>query len=129
MGRKDQRNVGVTSSMEGFAMSNNDNDNELSGGVAVETVTNEKTRHMPMYKVIMHNDDKTTMDFVVGILQGVFNKKLEDAMKLMMEIHQTGVGLAGVYPLEHAELRVDTTHSLARAKKFPLTCSIEPAEE
>jgi ATP-dependent Clp protease adaptor protein ClpS len=105
------------------------NAEEPTGGVAVETVTEEQTRHMPMYKVIMHNDDKTTMDFVVYVLQNIFNKKIEAAMQLMMEIHKTGCGLAGVYPLEHAELRVDTTHSLARAQKFPLQCSIEPAEE
>ena len=86
-----------------------------------------KTRHCPMYKVIMHDDPKTTMDFVVQVLIQFFNKELPTAFELMLEIHNTGQGLAGVYPLEHAELKVDQTHSLARTHGYPLTCTIEPA--
>ena len=97
--------------------------------MSTETIerTDSKTRLCPMYKVIMHDDDKTPMDFVVGILIQVFNKELEEAAMIMLEVHNTGQALAGVYALEHAELKVDQTHSLARASKFPLTCTIEPA--
>ena len=79
-----------------------------------ETKTNEKTDYLKMYKVIMHNDPKTSMDFVTAILVRFF------------EIHEKGCGLAGVYPYEGAEFRVDQTHSLARTAGFPLSCSIEP---
>jgi ATP-dependent Clp protease adaptor protein ClpS len=80
-----------------------------------------------MYKVIMHNDDVTTMEFVTMILVAIFNKNAADALQIMLEIHNKGQGLAGVYALEHAELKVEQTHSMARSQKFPLTCSIEPA--
>lgn len=100
---------------------------ETDGGVAVEDKTETVTRNVPMHKVIMHNDDKTTMDFVLGILVGLFNKNGQDATKIMMEIHTTGSGLCGIYSLEAAEFKVEKVHSMARAAKFPLTCSIEPA--
>jgi ATP-dependent Clp protease adaptor protein ClpS len=86
-----------------------------------------KTRHCPMYKVIMHDDPKTTTDFVVQVLIQFFNKELPAAFELMLEIDNKGQGLAGVYPLEHAELKVDQTHGLARTHGYPLTCTIEPA--
>lgn len=91
-----------------------------------ETKNEEKTNYVKMYKVIMHNDPKTTMDFVAAILIKYYEKKPQDAIKLMMEIHEKGCGLAGVYPYEGAEFRVEQTHSLARASGYPLSCSIEP---
>jgi len=89
--------------------------------------TDTKTRTCPMYKVIMHNDDVTSMEFVIQVLVTIFSKELTAATQIMLEIHNTGSGLAGIYALEHAELKVDQCHSLARTQKFPLTCSIEPA--
>lgn len=91
-----------------------------------ETETTEKTSYYKMYKVIMHNDPKTTMDFVIAILVRFFEKDAKSAVKLMLEIHEKGSGLAGVYPYEGAEFRVEQTHSLARTAGFPLSCSIEP---
>lgn len=91
-----------------------------------ETETVEKVNYCKMYKVIMHNDPKTTMDFVTAILMRFYEKDTISALKLMMEIHETGSGLAGIYPYEGAEFRVDQTHSLARNAGFPLSCSIEP---
>ena len=85
------------------------------------------TRTCPMYKVIMHDDSVTSMEFVTQILVMIFNREINDAVQIMLEIHNTGSGLAGVYAMEHAELKVEQTHSLARTAKFPLTCSIEPA--
>ena len=97
--------------------------------MSTETITKPvaKQRTCPMYKVIMHNDDITHMDFVVQVLVNIFNREPLDAFKIMLEIHNQGQGLAGVYSLEHAELRVEQCHSLARTRKFPLTCTIEPA--
>ena len=91
-----------------------------------EIETTEKTHHYKMYKVIMHNDPKTTMDFVTAILMRFYEKDVESAMTIMAEIHKTGAGLAGIYPYEGAEFRVDQTHSIARGAGFPLNCSIEP---
>lgn len=86
-----------------------------------------KTRTIPMYKVLILNDDKTTMEFVVAILKTIFNKSTEDAKKITVEIHETGCGLAGVYTKELAELKQEQTISQARAYKFPLQLTIEPA--
>jgi len=97
----------------------------MSTEVIEETET--KTRTCPMYKVIMHNDDITTMEFVILVLISIFGRESADAVRIMFEIHNTGLGLAGIYALEHAELKVDQCHSLARTQKFPLTCTIEPA--
>ena len=92
----------------------------------IEIETTERTHHYKMYKVIMHNDPATPMDFVTAILMRFYEKRTPDAVKLMVEIHETGAGLAGVYPYEGAEFRVEQTHSLARTAGFPLSCSIEP---
>jgi ATP-dependent Clp protease adaptor protein ClpS len=92
-----------------------------------DTDTDTKTSHYPMYKVLMHNDEVTTMDFVIGVLVKIFNKELIQAAKIMLEVHETGCGLAGVYALEHAEMKVEMVHSLARTQKYPLTCTIESA--
>jgi ATP-dependent Clp protease adaptor protein ClpS len=99
---------------------------DTDGGVITETTTETVTRHIPRYKVILHNDPKTTMDFVTHILMRFFEKDQMQAMKLMIQVHEEGWGLAGIYALEHAEFRVDQTVSLARANNFPLTLSIEP---
>lgn len=99
-------------------------------GTATTTVTetNQQTRRMPMYKVLIHNDDKTSMEFVVWILMNIFCHEKPKAVKVMLEVHEQGIGLAGVYPLEHAEVRRDTAVSLAKAQKYPLQFSIEPDE-
>jgi ATP-dependent Clp protease adaptor protein ClpS len=86
----------------------------------------EKVRHIPMYKVLIHNDPVTTFQFVVYILMYVFSKDINAAWSLADEVHRSGVGLAGVYSLEHAEHLVDIAASRARSEKFPLTFSIEP---
>lgn len=100
--------------------------------MGIKTLTEERTttetRHMPMYKVLIHNDDKTHFDFVVMVLIKIFNKEPLEALKITTEVHKSNVGLAGVYALEHAELRRDCVHSTARARGFPLTATIEPVE-
>ena len=78
-----------------------------------------------MYKVLLHNDDYTTMEFVVEILMTVFNKRFETATRIMLNVHQQGVGLCGVYPYEIAETKVETVHKLAREHGFPLRCTME----
>jgi len=79
----------------------------------------------PMYKVFLLNDDYTTMDFVVEVLMFVFKKSLEEATQIMLNIHKRGMGLCGIYSFEIAETKVDTVHTFARERDFPLKCTME----
>jgi ATP-dependent Clp protease adaptor protein ClpS len=79
----------------------------------------------PMYKVILHNDDYTTMEFVVEILLTVFGKSLEKATQIMLNVHHKGKETCGVYSREIAETKVETVHHLASSKGFPLKSTME----
>ena len=85
----------------------------------------EETTEPPMYKVLLHNDDYTTMEFVVEVLMYVFHKSVEDSTAIMLNVHRNGIGLCGVYPYEVAETKVETVHSLAQERGFPLKCTME----
>jgi ATP-dependent Clp protease adaptor protein ClpS len=97
-----------------------------SPGTSVRTKPREEVKRPPLYKVLLLNDDYTTMEFVVQVLRSVFNKNMEDAVGIMLHVHRNGVGLAGVYPQEIAETKVATVHKLAQDSGFPLRCSTEP---
>lgn len=86
-----------------------------------------KTRQPPLFKVLMHNDDYTTMDFVVNMLESVFHKSAAEANRIMLNIHYRGLGVCGVYPFDIAETKVMKVHAQARAAGHPLRCSIEEA--
>lgn len=94
-------------------------------GEGVRTKTRPKTERPRRYKVLLHNDDYTTMDFVVHILRGVFGKSPEEAVRIMMSVHRRGIGLCGIYPYQIAETKADTVHQLAQEEGFPLRCSLE----
>jgi len=96
-----------------------------SSGVA--TQTEKQVKRPPLYKVILHNDDYTTQEFVVHVLQSIFKHTQARAYQLMMQVHQQGYGIAGVYPHEIAETKVMQTTELARQHEFPLKCSLEEA--
>lgn len=85
----------------------------------------EKTGPPPQYKVLIHNDDFTTKVFVIELLVAVFHKSLDAAATLMWHIHHHGYGVAGVYPFEIAETKVEHATALARANEFPLKLTIE----
>ncbi|MDD2388353.1 MAG: ATP-dependent Clp protease adaptor ClpS [Desulfobacterales bacterium] len=86
----------------------------------------QQIQHEPsLYRVLLHNDDYTTMEFVVDILRIVFYKSAEEAVRVMLHVHQQGIGVCGAYPFEIAETRMDTVHALARDRGFPLKCSME----
>ena len=91
----------------------------------VLTEVERKVEKPPLYKVLLHNDDYTTMDFVVFILRTVFRHSEEDAVRIMLHVHQRGVGVAGVYTREIAETKASKTLRLARDHDFPLLCTIE----
>ena len=80
-----------------------------------------------LYKVVLLNDDYTTMEFVVSVLETVFDKSPAEAFRVMMHVHQQGRGIAGVYPWEVAETKTETVTSLAREAGFPLRAVAEPA--
>jgi len=85
----------------------------------------EKVDQPPLYKVLLHNDDYTTMDFVVWVLQSVFAMAEEQAIQVMLNVHVKGVGVAGIYTFEIAETKVEKTISLAGEHEFPLLCTME----
>jgi ATP-dependent Clp protease adaptor protein ClpS len=77
------------------------------------------------YRVMLHNDDYTSMEFVVMILKVVFGKTDEDAIRIMYDVHQNGIGIAGIYTKEIAETRVQLVHTKAKENGFPLRASME----
>ena len=85
----------------------------------------EKITEPPMYKVLLYNDDYTTKAFVVEILTAVFNKSIEEATRLMRQVHYNGVGVCGVYPYEVAETKVNLVTRIARENGFPLKTTME----
>jgi ATP-dependent Clp protease adaptor protein ClpS len=97
--------------------------NESQEGVLTESTP--KLKKPPLYKVLLHNDDYTTMEFVILVLESIFHKSQADAYKIMMAVHQNGLGVAGVFPHEIAEAKVDRVIEMARSQEFPLLCTME----
>jgi ATP-dependent Clp protease adaptor protein ClpS len=87
----------------------------------------EKTDEPSLFKVLLHNDDYTTMEFVVWVLESVFNMPEDQAIQVMLNVHLRGVGVAGIYSFEVAEMKVEKTIALAREQEFPLLATTEPA--
>jgi ATP-dependent Clp protease adaptor protein ClpS len=94
---------------------------------SVKEQTERKVKRPRLYNVLLHNDDYTTMEFVVMILMTVFHRPEADAIRIMLHVHTRGVGVAGVYPRQMAETRVNKVTRLAREYEYPLRCSMEPA--
>lgn len=92
---------------------------------AVLTESETRLEKPPLYKVLIHNDDYTTMEFVVFVLQTVFQHEETEAVHIMLQVHVQGVGVAGVYTYEIAETKVAQVEALARAREFPLLCTLE----
>ena len=85
----------------------------------------EKVEEPPLFKVLLHNDDYTTMEFVVFVLQSIFSMPEDQAVQVMLNVHVRGIGVAGIYTFEIAEMKVEKTTSLAREQEFPLLCTME----
>jgi ATP-dependent Clp protease adaptor protein ClpS len=102
------------------------NGTERQTGGEVLDRTRKETKKPELFKVLLLNDDYTTMDFVVEILENVFNKLPAEAYRIMMAVHTQGQGLCGVYPFEVAETKVATVVDLARGQGFPLRATMEP---
>ncbi len=96
---------------------------EDDGAVLAESDTRlEKPK---LYKVILHNDDFTTMEFVVFILQTVFIRSDTEAFAIMLKVHHEGAGLAGIYSFEVANMKAEKAMNLSRANEYPLLCTVE----
>lgn len=91
----------------------------------VITRTARKLQPPKLYKVLLHNDDYTTREFVVDVLRAVFHKNMEDAVRIMLHVHHNGLGICGSYPHEIAEAKVAQVETLARRNEFPLKCTME----
>ncbi len=89
------------------------------------TKTRPKTKRPSLYRVLLLNDDYTPMEFVVLVLQDVFNKSREEAMRIMLHVHNQGVGMCGVFPFEVAETKVTRVMDTARKNQHPLQCVME----
>jgi ATP-dependent Clp protease adaptor protein ClpS len=102
-------------------------DDEGGTGLGVATRTRTRTKTPSPYKVLMLNDDYTPMEFVVEVLQSFFKMSLEDATRVMLHVHQRGVGVCGVFSYEVAETKVAQVIDYARQNQHPLQCTLEKA--
>ncbi len=98
-------------------------DIEQDGEVLTEQET--KLEKPKLFKVILHNDDFTTMDFVVFILTHVFLRSEMEAFTIMLKVHNEGIGVAGVYPYEIANMKAEKAMNLSKAHEYPLLCTVE----
>jgi len=94
-------------------------------GFESESGVDSEVKEPRQYKVLLHNDDYTSMDFVVDVLMKIFRKSHAQATRIMLNVHHTGVGVCGVYTAEVAETKVGLVHKMARQEGYPLKCSME----
>ena len=106
-----------------------DQEHDPQRGVALRSRTEKKISRPRMYRVLIHNDDYTPMDFVVRLLETVFHMTTSRATAVMRHIHNNGVGVAGVFTHEVAETKVAQVHMLARKNDHPLMASMEPEDD
>lgn len=92
-----------------------------------QTATRSGVERPPLYRVLLHNDDYTPMDFVVAILRDVFHRDEAEAVRIMLHVHKRGSGIAGVYPYQVAETKLHKVHEAAKAAGHPLKCTLEEA--
>lgn len=98
-------------------------------GVITETRSEKKVQRPRMYRVLLHNDDYTTREFVVEVLKSVFRHSDAEAVRVMLHVHYNGVGVAGVFTREVAETKIAIVERLAKEREYPLRLSMEPEED
>lgn len=98
---------------------------EVQGRPEADVETGQEIREPKMYRVLLHNDDYTTMEFVIEVLVSVFHKPAAEATRIMLDVHKRGIGICGVYTYDIALSRVALVHQMARRSEFPLKCSID----
>ena len=107
------------------AANGRDEDGDIGNGTTVVTRTKPKTKKPSMYRVLLLNDDYSPMEFVVHVLERFFHKNVEEATRIMLHVHQNGVGECGVYTYEVAETKVVQVMDLAKQHQHPLQCVME----
>ena len=105
-------------------MSKNNHQHDEESGTT--TITKKKVQLPKKYKVLLHNDDYTTMEFVIYVLQSVFHKSINEAERIMIEVHRNGIGLCGIFTHEIAESKAKKVERMARENSHPLLCTYEP---
>jgi ATP-dependent Clp protease adaptor protein ClpS len=111
-----------------YGMAGRKNDDGGTGpGVGVATRTRTRTKRPSLYKVLLLNDDYTPMEFVVHVLQRFFKMDMEEATRVMLHVHQRGVGVCGIFSYEVAETKVNQVMDFARQNQHPLQCTLEKA--
>ncbi|MDK2767334.1 MAG: ATP-dependent Clp protease adapter ClpS [Sphingomonas sp.] len=113
--------------MAPITMSDSDRDDDEGTATGVVTRTRAKTKKPTPYRVLMLNDDYTPMEFVVLVLQRFFKMDMEEATRVMLAVHQRGVGVCGVFSYEVAETKVAQVMDFARQNQHPLQCTLEKA--
>ena len=106
-------------------MESDDTDHDDATDIATKKKT--KTKKPSQYKVVLLNDDFTPMDFVIGILMGIFRKTQQEATDIMLNVHETGIGVAGIYTFEIAETKAAQVLDTAKRQGHPLKCTLEKA--
>ena len=109
------------------AMAGKDDDTSGAPGVGIATRTRAKPKKPSMYKVLLLNDDYTPMEFVVLCLQRFFRMSMDDATRVMLHVHQRGVGVCGIFTYEVAETKVSQVMDFAKQHQHPLQCTVEKA--
>jgi ATP-dependent Clp protease adaptor protein ClpS len=100
-------------------------ENDIEGGVLFDEDTD--TKEPDEYRVILLNDDYTTMEFVVAVIMSVFHRELLDATRIMLDVHRKGKGVVGTYTYDIAATKINRVHEMARENGFPLKCIMEKA--
>lgn len=118
----------VLGNLRAMAKPFSDDSRDSQGGAGIRTAPRTRLKLTPpvLWKVILHNDDFTTREFVVMILEMVFRKPEAEAVRIMLDVHRRGTGVAGVYPFDVADTKVAQVRALAEEKEFPLLCTLEP---
>ncbi|MDQ3031433.1 MAG: ATP-dependent Clp protease adaptor ClpS [Myxococcota bacterium] len=102
---------------------------EPDTGVVTETRPEKKVKRPRMYRVLLHNDDYTTREFVVEVLRSVFHLTEAESVRVMLHVHYNGVGVAGVFTREIAETKIAVVERLAKEREYPLRLSMEPEDD
>ncbi len=92
---------------------------------SIDSGIEEEVKEPPLFRVLLHNDDYTTMEFVVEVLMSVFRKSMEEATRIMLNVHRKGIGVCGVFTREIAETKVEMVIRMARENGHPLRCTME----
>ena len=123
--RQDYVTIGLTATTPVVRMQGDGDRNDVGRGTAVITRTKTKTKKPSLYRVLILNDDYTPMEFVVHVLERFFQKDREAATRIMLHVHNHGVGECGVYTFEVAETKVSQVMDFARQNQHPLQCVME----